>query len=166
MRRHVVPPNAIEILLKQGALASPGRQLHHKQGRVLAPAARENCCLGPMGASNTSPKPEQTRSVDQVSGAGQVDPREPEFRKRESSATSDLLPITLPRQCRAGCGGRQLLIPKLLQNLPYLLSPAHERLHTSRVEVLTLLRFEVGEGLFEAPRMFVRPLADQGVEYV
>ena len=58
------------------------------------------------------------------------------------------------------------MIPKLLQNLTHLLTGAHECLHTSRVEVLTLLRFEVGEGLFETPRMFVRPHADQGVEYI
>jgi hypothetical protein len=32
MRRCAVPQNAVDLLLKQGALASPGRQLHHKQG--------------------------------------------------------------------------------------------------------------------------------------
>src|ERR1700730_17283612 len=72
----------------------------------------------------------------------------------------------VPRQTSQSSAGRQLMIPKLLQNLPYLLTSTHECLHTSRVEVLTLLRFEVGECLFEAPRMFVWPRADQGVEYI
>ena len=58
------------------------------------------------------------------------------------------------------------MIPKLRQNLTYLLTGAHECLDTSGVEVLTLLRFEVGEGFFEAPRMFVWPYANQGVEYI
>src|SRR5438477_2745404 len=59
-----------------------------------------------------------------------------------------------------------LCIPILLLYLSHLLRATHKRLNAARVEMLALLRFKIGERLFDGPRMLVRPLADQGVKNV